>query len=114
MNATNLALLSDCAIGVHFKQGQTILREGELANPIRSIPFGRKNRYSKDWCCLRGNAFRGRWTHFIAKLIELVLLQRLTREGQKSTRHILCCFTGVDQTYDHLSNSKYKAGNFSV
>ena len=32
MNPTQLALLRDCAIAVHFKKGQTILREGELAN----------------------------------------------------------------------------------
>jgi hypothetical protein len=32
MNPAQLALLTDCAIPVHFKKGQTILREGDLAN----------------------------------------------------------------------------------
>ena len=41
MNATHLALLSDCAIAVHFKKGQTILREGELANRFYLIESGK-------------------------------------------------------------------------
>ena len=41
MNAIQLALLSDCAIGVHFKQGQTVLREGELANRFYLIESGK-------------------------------------------------------------------------
>lgn len=41
MNATYLALLSDCAMGVHFKKGQMILREGELANRFYLIESGK-------------------------------------------------------------------------
>jgi len=32
MNRTQLALLTDCAMPVHFKKEQTIFREGEMAN----------------------------------------------------------------------------------
>jgi CRP/FNR family transcriptional regulator, cyclic AMP receptor protein len=41
MNETHLALLRDCAIGVQFKQGQIILREGELANRFYLIETGK-------------------------------------------------------------------------
>jgi CRP/FNR family transcriptional regulator, cyclic AMP receptor protein len=41
MNATQLTLLSDCAIAVHFKKGQTVLREGELANRFYLIESGK-------------------------------------------------------------------------
>ena len=41
MNPTHLALLSDCAIAVHFKKGQTVLREGELANRFYLIESGK-------------------------------------------------------------------------
>ena len=41
MNATHLALLSNCAIAVHFKKGQTVLREGELANRFYLIESGK-------------------------------------------------------------------------
>ena len=41
MNATQLALLNDCAIAVHFKKGQTILREGDLANRFYLIESGK-------------------------------------------------------------------------
>jgi CRP-like cAMP-binding protein len=41
MNPTQLALLSDCAIAVHFKKGQTILREGEMANRFYLIESGK-------------------------------------------------------------------------
>lgn len=41
MNGTHLALLRDCAIGVHFKQGQTILQEGEVANRFYLIESGK-------------------------------------------------------------------------
>ena len=41
MNATQLALLRDCAIAVHFKKGQTILREGDLANRFYLIESGK-------------------------------------------------------------------------
>jgi CRP-like cAMP-binding protein len=34
-------LLSDCAIAVHFKKGQTILREGDFANRFYLIESGR-------------------------------------------------------------------------
>ena len=37
MNPAQLALLTDCAIPVHFKKGQTILREGDLANRLRRV-----------------------------------------------------------------------------
>jgi CRP/FNR family transcriptional regulator, cyclic AMP receptor protein len=40
MNPTQLGLLTDCAIPVHFKKGQTILREGELANRFYLIESG--------------------------------------------------------------------------
>ena len=41
MNPAQLALLTDCAIPVHFKKGQTVLREGELANRFYLIESGR-------------------------------------------------------------------------
>ena len=41
MNPTQLALLTDCAIPVHFKKGQTILREGDLANRFYLIESGK-------------------------------------------------------------------------
>jgi len=41
MNPTQLALLTDCAIPVHFKKGQTILREGEMANRFYLIESGK-------------------------------------------------------------------------
>jgi len=41
MNPTQLALLSDCAIAVHFKKGQTILQEGEMANRFYLIESGK-------------------------------------------------------------------------
>src|SRR5256885_1527960 len=41
MNSAHLALLADCAIAVHYKKGQTILREGELANRFYLIESGK-------------------------------------------------------------------------
>ena len=41
MNPAQLALLTDCAIPVHFKKGQTVLREGELANRFYLIESGK-------------------------------------------------------------------------
>jgi len=41
MNPTQLVLLSDCAISVRFKKGQTVLREGELANRFYLIESGK-------------------------------------------------------------------------
>jgi CRP-like cAMP-binding protein len=41
MNGTHLALLRDCAVGVHFKQGQTILQEGDVANRFYLIESGK-------------------------------------------------------------------------
>jgi CRP/FNR family cyclic AMP-dependent transcriptional regulator len=41
MNLTQLALLTDCAIPVRFRKGQTILREGELANRFYLIESGK-------------------------------------------------------------------------
>jgi CRP/FNR family transcriptional regulator, cyclic AMP receptor protein len=41
MNHTHLALLTDCAIAAHFKPGQVILREGELANRFYLIESGK-------------------------------------------------------------------------
>ena len=41
MNPTQLALLTDCAIPVQFKKGQTILREGEMANRFYLIESGK-------------------------------------------------------------------------
>jgi CRP/FNR family transcriptional regulator, cyclic AMP receptor protein len=41
MNPAHLALLTDCAIPVHFKKGQMILREGELANRFYLIESGK-------------------------------------------------------------------------
>jgi len=40
MNRTHLSLLTDCAIPVSFKTGQTILREGEMANRFYLIESG--------------------------------------------------------------------------
>ena len=41
MNPTQLALLTDCAIPVQFKKGQTILREGDMANRFYLIERGK-------------------------------------------------------------------------
>ena len=41
MNPTHLALLTDCAIPVQFRTGQTILREGEMANRFYLIESGK-------------------------------------------------------------------------
>jgi CRP/FNR family transcriptional regulator, cyclic AMP receptor protein len=41
MNPAQLALLTDCAISVRFKKGQTILREGEMANRFYLIESGK-------------------------------------------------------------------------
>lgn len=41
MTPAHLELLTDCAIPVHFKKGQTILREGELANRFYLIESGK-------------------------------------------------------------------------
>jgi len=41
MNPRPLALLTDCAIPVEFKKGQTILREGEMANRFYLIESGK-------------------------------------------------------------------------
>jgi CRP/FNR family transcriptional regulator, cyclic AMP receptor protein len=41
MNPTQLALLTDCAISVNFRKGQTILREGEMANRFYLIESGK-------------------------------------------------------------------------
>lgn len=43
MNRTQLALLTDCAVVVHFKPGQLIFREGELANRFYLIESGKVN-----------------------------------------------------------------------
>lgn len=40
MHKTQLALLSDCAMVVHFAAGQTIFREGEVANRFYLIERG--------------------------------------------------------------------------
>src|SRR6266511_2874198 len=41
MNHTQLTLLTDCAIAAHFKPGQIILREGEMANRFYLIESGK-------------------------------------------------------------------------
>ena len=41
MNHTQLALLTDCAMAVHFAKGQTIFREGEMANRFYLIETGK-------------------------------------------------------------------------
>ena len=41
MNRAQLALLTDCAIAVHFKTGQIIFREGEMANRFYLIERGK-------------------------------------------------------------------------
>jgi CRP/FNR family transcriptional regulator, cyclic AMP receptor protein len=41
MNHEELALLTDCAIPVHFKKGQIIFREGEMANRFYLIETGK-------------------------------------------------------------------------
>lgn len=41
MNPAHLALLTDCAMAVHFKKNQTILREGEFANRLYLIESGK-------------------------------------------------------------------------
>jgi len=41
MNREELALLTDCAISVHFEKGQIIFREGEMANRFYLIETGK-------------------------------------------------------------------------
>ena len=41
MSRTDLALLTDCAIAAHFRSGEVILREGELANRFYLIETGK-------------------------------------------------------------------------
>lgn len=41
MNRAQLALLTDCAIAVHFQKGQIIFREGEMANRFYLIETGK-------------------------------------------------------------------------
>lgn len=41
MHRTHLALLTDCALAVHFKKGEIILREGEFANRFYLIESGK-------------------------------------------------------------------------
>lgn len=41
MNHAQLVLLTDCAIAVHFKKGQIIFREGEMANRFYLIESGK-------------------------------------------------------------------------
>jgi len=41
MNRTQLARLTDCAMASHFKAGQVIMREGELANRFYLIESGK-------------------------------------------------------------------------
>ena len=41
MNPAHLALLTDCAIPVQFRKGQTILREGEMANRFYLVESGK-------------------------------------------------------------------------
>jgi len=41
MNRGQLVLLTDCAIPVHFKTGQVIFREGEMANRFYLIESGK-------------------------------------------------------------------------
>ena len=48
MNRTELALLTDCAMPVHFKKGQTIFREGEMANRFYLIESGKVVLESSD------------------------------------------------------------------
>ena len=41
MNRSQLALLTDCAMAVRFEKGQTIFREGEMANRFYLIETGK-------------------------------------------------------------------------
>ena len=41
MDHNHLALLTDCAIPVHFKKGQIVLQEGEFANRFYLIESGK-------------------------------------------------------------------------
>jgi CRP-like cAMP-binding protein len=41
MNRSQLALLTDCAMAVRFEKGQTIFREGEVANRFYLIETGK-------------------------------------------------------------------------
>ena len=41
MNRTQLALLTDCAMDAHFKPGQVILRESEIANRFYLVESGK-------------------------------------------------------------------------
>ena len=40
MNRSQVALLTDCAMAVHFEKGQIIFREGEMANRFNLIETG--------------------------------------------------------------------------
>ena len=53
MDRTQLTLLTDCAIPVHFEEGQIIFKEGEMANRFYLIESGKVVLESSDE---RGNA----------------------------------------------------------
>jgi CRP/FNR family cyclic AMP-dependent transcriptional regulator len=57
MSRPHLALLTDCAVPVHLKKGQTILREGEFANRFYLIESGKVALESYD-CNRAGDAAR--------------------------------------------------------
>jgi CRP-like cAMP-binding protein len=41
MKGTHLALLTDCAVSLHFKKGQIVFREGETANQFYVVEIGK-------------------------------------------------------------------------
>jgi CRP/FNR family transcriptional regulator, cyclic AMP receptor protein len=48
MNPTQLASLTECAMAIHFKKGETILREGDVANRFYLIEGGNVVLESRD------------------------------------------------------------------
>jgi len=48
MNRSQLALLTDCAMVVHFNPGEVIFREGELANRFYLIETGKDPRIGRE------------------------------------------------------------------
>ena len=84
MNSSHLALLTDCAMVVHFKPGELIFREGEFANRFYLIESGavvlESSGGSGNWVVVdkvcAGNLLGWSWMfppyvwHFTARAIE--------------------------------------------
>ena len=83
MNHTQLTLLTDCAMAAHFKPGQVILREGEVANRFYLIESGEVVLESSEELGRTGHR-RNDWSGRFTGLVVDVSAIRLAFHG---TRH---------------------------